>query len=354
MPDIVTSKTFVDGEKGITAAKLNQITSGAVIQPAFYSAKPSSPTLDPTDVFLELKANGAFAQISGAQIASSVAGQLALADTTQNGMLRKLSGLATDFVDGTNNCQDLISAVVSKRFNRLQLHDDCSYPIIGTITANGQLTVGPIPWYLVAATSAGGGVASVYSGAGQDINNKVYGEYALLSGAVLNNYVVLDTSVNLISGLGALDLYFRFGFGRLPTATDNFIIKLGLTDSAASPTNACLLIMTYNATPAAPCWLAENIKAGVPTTGALVTSPPIAVISPTAFSMYNAHISIDATWTTATFFVNGTQIGVAIGGLPAAGTLVCPYLLCQKTAGSLVQGSFYVDDVFIDYQYVTP
>jgi hypothetical protein len=109
MPDIVTSKTFVDGEKGITAAKLNQIISGAVIQPAFYSAKPSSATLDPTDVLLELKGTGAYAQITGAQVASSVAGQLALADTTQNGMLRKVSGLTTDFVDGTNNCQDLAS-----------------------------------------------------------------------------------------------------------------------------------------------------------------------------------------------------------------------------------------------------
>jgi hypothetical protein len=53
---------------------------------------------------------GTYAQITGAQIASSVAGQLPLADTTQNGMLRKVSGLTTDVVDGTNNCRDLASS----------------------------------------------------------------------------------------------------------------------------------------------------------------------------------------------------------------------------------------------------
>jgi hypothetical protein len=109
MPDIVTSKTFVDGEKGITAAKLNQIISGAVIQPAFYSAKPSTSTLDPTDVLLDLKGTGSFAQITGAQLASSVAGQLTLADATQNGMLRQVSGLTTDVVDGTNHCVPIAS-----------------------------------------------------------------------------------------------------------------------------------------------------------------------------------------------------------------------------------------------------
>jgi hypothetical protein len=109
MPDIVTSKTFVDGEKGITAAKMNQIISGAVIQPAFYSAKPSSATLDPTDVLLELKGTGAYAQITGTQVASSVAGQLPVADATQNGMLRQVSGLTTDVVDGTNHCVPIAS-----------------------------------------------------------------------------------------------------------------------------------------------------------------------------------------------------------------------------------------------------
>jgi hypothetical protein len=72
MPDIVTSKTFVDGEKGITATKLNQIISGAVIQPSFVSSKPASSTLDPTDQLLELKGAGTYATITGQQLIDSV------------------------------------------------------------------------------------------------------------------------------------------------------------------------------------------------------------------------------------------------------------------------------------------
>jgi microcystin-dependent protein len=37
--------------------------------------------------------------------------QAPIADTTQSGLMRKISGLTTDFVDGTNNCQDLSSAI---------------------------------------------------------------------------------------------------------------------------------------------------------------------------------------------------------------------------------------------------
>lgn len=76
MADIITGKIFVDGEKGITATKLNQIQSLAVIQPSFYSAKASSSTMDPTDTLLELKSSGSYAQISGANFINSVSTQL--------------------------------------------------------------------------------------------------------------------------------------------------------------------------------------------------------------------------------------------------------------------------------------
>lgn len=78
MPDIVTGKIFVDGEKGITATKMNQIIGQAVIQPDFYNNKPSSSTLDPTDTLLELKSTNTYAQITGAQLISSVSGQVSV------------------------------------------------------------------------------------------------------------------------------------------------------------------------------------------------------------------------------------------------------------------------------------
>ena len=62
MSDLVTSRVFVDGEKGITAAKLNDIVASSVIQPAFYTSKPTAGTADPTDIALILK-SGAYAQV---------------------------------------------------------------------------------------------------------------------------------------------------------------------------------------------------------------------------------------------------------------------------------------------------
>jgi hypothetical protein len=58
MADIVTSRIFADGEKNITAAKLNDIVGSSVIQPAFVSAKPSTSTVAPTDNLLILTAAG--------------------------------------------------------------------------------------------------------------------------------------------------------------------------------------------------------------------------------------------------------------------------------------------------------
>ena len=115
MADIVTSQTFVDGEKGITAQKLNNIVGQSVIQPDFYLGKAASSTMDATDTLLELKSNNTYAKVNGSQIITSVANQLVLADTVNNGMLRKVSGNATDYIDGTNNSHPLpIRGFISK------------------------------------------------------------------------------------------------------------------------------------------------------------------------------------------------------------------------------------------------
>lgn len=142
MPDIVTTQIFSDGEKGITATKLNNVVSQSVIQPDFVLNKPTSATLDPTDQLLEVKGAGTYARITGAQLSSSVAGQLPLADATQNGMLRKVSGLTTDFVDGTNNCQNLASApgITLMRLRSINALGNPNFEVdqinVGTVVAN--------------------------------------------------------------------------------------------------------------------------------------------------------------------------------------------------------------------------
>ncbi len=76
MPDIVSGYTWTDGEKGVTATKMNNQFSGAVIQTDFIANKPSSSTLDPTDQLLELKGAGTYARITGSQLISSVSSQV--------------------------------------------------------------------------------------------------------------------------------------------------------------------------------------------------------------------------------------------------------------------------------------
>ena len=80
MSDIVTSRIFTDGEKGITATKLNDIVGSSVIQPAFYSAKSTASTADAADTLLILKAAGSYAQVPVSTFVTSVAGQLPNAD----------------------------------------------------------------------------------------------------------------------------------------------------------------------------------------------------------------------------------------------------------------------------------
>lgn len=80
MADIITSRIFTDGEKGITATKMNDIIGGASVHSAFYSAKPTASTADAADALLILKATGSYAQIPFSAVTTSVAGQLPSSD----------------------------------------------------------------------------------------------------------------------------------------------------------------------------------------------------------------------------------------------------------------------------------
>jgi hypothetical protein len=80
MPDITTTRIFTDGEKGITATKMNDIIGSSSIQPSFYSAKPVASTVDPADQMLVLKAAGTYAQAPFSTVISSVSSQLPSSD----------------------------------------------------------------------------------------------------------------------------------------------------------------------------------------------------------------------------------------------------------------------------------
>jgi microcystin-dependent protein len=55
--------------------------------------------------------------------------QAPIADSTQSGLLRQVSGNTTDFVDGTNNCQNLAAAIWSVRLRSWNSVGNCSFEV---------------------------------------------------------------------------------------------------------------------------------------------------------------------------------------------------------------------------------
>ena len=90
---------------------MNGIIGRADVQPDIIAAKPASATMDVADMMLVLKTDNTLAKSRFDTIVNSTSSVLPLADTARNGTLRQVSGLATDFVDGTNHCQPLANVI---------------------------------------------------------------------------------------------------------------------------------------------------------------------------------------------------------------------------------------------------
>jgi len=73
MSDITTTRIFSDGEKGITAAKMNDIIGSASIQTAFVSSKPVASSTVAGDNLLLLTSGGSYAKIDSSTFSSSIA-----------------------------------------------------------------------------------------------------------------------------------------------------------------------------------------------------------------------------------------------------------------------------------------
>ena len=111
MSDLTTTRIFTDGERGITAQKLNDIVGSSTIQPAFYSSKPTAPSADPSDIALILKA-GAYAQVPISALAGS-ATQAQIWDTR----LRSYNAIGNpNFEVDQRNVGSVISNPVSGTF----------------------------------------------------------------------------------------------------------------------------------------------------------------------------------------------------------------------------------------------
>ena len=126
MADIVTSRQFTDGERGITAQKLNDIVGSSTIQPAFYSSKPTASSADPTDIALILKA-GAYAQVPISSLAGS-ATQAQIWDTR----LRSYNAIGNPNFEVT---QRNVGRVITNPVNGSMLEDRWAMTRVGATMA---------------------------------------------------------------------------------------------------------------------------------------------------------------------------------------------------------------------------
>jgi microcystin-dependent protein len=111
MSDLLTDEIFTDGQQNIAASNMNGIVSRARVQPDMIGNKTASSTMNVADQILVLKTDNTLARARFDTIVNSTSSALPLADSTKNGMLRQLSGNATDFVGGDNNCHPISSII---------------------------------------------------------------------------------------------------------------------------------------------------------------------------------------------------------------------------------------------------
>lgn len=300
--------------------------------------------------------------------ASSTGGataQAPIADSTQDGLLRKVSGLVTDYVGGDNNCHPLPvstpqiwtpdqNGLLSGSRNRKQLYDDFTYYFNAgaAVSASGtQLTVWPFTWFTF--ISGTGAIVQISTTAGRDSFNRTWGVWATSNGNTATGRAGFYDQVNtIVPGLGALDIYCRIAFAALPTSANSTVFRVGLGDAGFAYVNLINLQMSFDGDRDAPVWLGWTQSASVGSGTTPVTSPTIISNTGSALCFYKLKISINAAWNSVTFYVNGVNIGTITTNIPLSGA-VYPCIMSDKNSGNSANG-FYVDDFALDYQYAVP
>src|SRR4029077_18993233 len=134
MSDIVTTRIFTDGEKGITAGKLNDIVGGASIQTDFVATKPVASTVDPADNLLVLKSSGSYAKAPFSTIVDSVNNQLPSSDS-------EIWSVRLRSFNSIGNCNfecDQINAGGASTFAGVKVVDRWLGQKTGTMVVNSQ------------------------------------------------------------------------------------------------------------------------------------------------------------------------------------------------------------------------
>src|SRR5262245_9897272 len=140
MSDITTTQIFTDGEKGITATKMNNIIAGSTIQTSFFSGQPAGSALNPTDQLLELTSGGTYARITGQIVSDSVA----TSPSITNMRLRSFNALAANcnFEVDQRNAGNSVTVPTGSALPWVQ--DRWEINKVGTMTATSQQNAGAV------------------------------------------------------------------------------------------------------------------------------------------------------------------------------------------------------------------
>jgi hypothetical protein len=253
MADITTTRIFSDGEKGITAAKMNDIIASSSIQTAFYTSKPASTTLDPTDLLLEYKAAGSYATITGDQLTTSVS----------NAVTPNMKPLIWSVRQRSFNAVGNPTMEVSQRnlLNALTLSTTNQFPVdrwqafkSGTMTATTQ-SVGAninVPGTSFCITRR---ILTTTIGTAQTILgvNDYLGFQQVVEGPNLRELINDVHSISLLVRSSVANLKFSVSLGDPPTQT-KVLAKLCSLGAA----NTWTLIMLPNL----PVWPSGNFSTG--------------------------------------------------------------------------------------------
>jgi len=317
MPDIITTQIFADAEKGITATKMNNIIANSTIQTDFIANKPAGSALNPTDQLLELTSGGTYARITGAQLASSVSGQLTLANSSQSGMLHQTSGNFGDYCGGDNLFHVLntfvsltaATTLTSADTNKLLICSGGSWTLTLPAAANGLAhrlrndmgisgTTGTIT--VTPPTGTIDGVATLKLLPQQECTILCDGTnwrtFGLKREVILGTQDITSSTANSIVLLPVGYRYFELEFDNfLPTTNPDYLQgQLSNNGGSSFPAAGCYHGVLYNpSATTASFTLLENVNSfyvlpnnsggagNLPGTGRLIIFPSIASSYPT-------------------------------------------------------------------------
>jgi hypothetical protein len=155
--------------------------------------------------------------------------------------------------------------------------------------------------------------------------------------------ITLGSGATIVLGVNSLSIEFRMKVGALSTGAEEFIFRGGLSSSttSAAPTNC--VIFEYDRATSGNFW---RIRCK---TGASDTATVTASAVNTNWNSFK--ININATGTSAEFFINGVSVGTISTNIPTTtSSLTSPCFQMIKTVGTTTRLS-YIDWFYLRMVY---